>query len=352
MEFVPSLLARPKMALAAEAWSLSTSVEDKRADVEAQGFRDLKVPGMRFRALTVVTVCGLFILVTLGGVVRLTDSGLGCPDWPLCHGKIIPPLETSTLIEYSHRLMATVVGGLILVTVFVVWRSYRRWPWMIVPATLGLILLIVQVFLGGVTVLEELSPKIVVAHLATAEALMATMVVVCMVALFGSSLRGSKEDANGRRLPLPILALVAALAAYGLMLTGSYVAASGAAPACGQGWPLCSGQLIPEGHHPMMHMLHRLVALLVGLLIATVLALAWRHRNEKTALGWWAVMVGGLFLSQVVIGAAILWMGFPMAARLIHLSMATVVWVGLAVLAILAYSPIVFRQQGVRSAQA
>ena len=63
-------------------------------------------------------------------------------------------------------------------------------------------------------------------------------------------------------------------------------------------------------------------------------------------------MVGGLFLSQVVIGAAILWMGFPMAARLVHLSMATVVWVGLAVLAILAYSPVVFRQQGVRSAQA
>ena len=281
MPSIPPLLAWPKTAFVAEARYLSTSLDDERADVEAQRFRESKVPGAPFRVLTVVTVLSLFALVTLGGVVRLTDAGLGCPDWPLCHGKIIPPFDTSTLIEYSHRMMATVVGGLILITVVVVWRSYRQWPWMLVPATLGLILLIIQVLLGGVTVLEELSPKIVVAHLATAEALIVSLVVVCMVALFGSSLSGPREDANGRWLPLPILALLAALAAYGLLLTGSYVAASGAAPACGQGWPLCSGQLIPEGHYPMMHMLHRLVALLVGLFIAAVLALAWRRRRER-----------------------------------------------------------------------
>ena len=47
--------------------------------------------------------------ISLGGIVRITDSGLGCPDWPLCHGKLLPPLELHTLIEYSHRLSASVL---------------------------------------------------------------------------------------------------------------------------------------------------------------------------------------------------------------------------------------------------
>ena len=335
---VSSFLALPKPALAAEAWPLSAL--DKRGPSEGRAgtYQEEERAGPKFRGLTLVTVLSIFALVTLGGVVRLTGSGLGCPDWPLCHGKIIPPLDTATLIEYSHRLMASVVGVLVLATAIVVWRFYRRQRWLLIPATLGFLLLVAQMLLGGFTVLRELSAGLVLAHLATAEALMASMVVVCTVALLGpfsSGLWGGVGTIHGR---LAILALVAVLAAYTLLLTGSYVAVSGAALSCGQSWPLCHGLLFPEGHDPAMHMLHRMVAVPVGVLIAVVLMLAWRSRHERPALGWTAAVVGGLFLVQVSVGAAVVLIGFPMAARLAHLSMATLVWLGLAALAVLAYT--------------
>ena len=91
--------------------------------------------------------------------------------------------------------MATVVGILVLSTTLIVWRYYRKQAWLLVPATAGVLLLIAQVLLGGVTVLEELPDNIVMAHLATAEAMLASMVVVSVVALRGSSfpVRGDAE---------------------------------------------------------------------------------------------------------------------------------------------------------------
>ena len=294
--------------------------------------------GLPFRALTLTTVLSIFVLVTLGGVVRLTGSGLGCPDWPLCHGQIIPPADTHTLIEYSHRLMASVVGILVVVTAVIVWRSYRWQPWLLVPATVGLVLLLAQILLGGVTVLRELPANIVLAHLATAEALMASMVVVCLVALRGPSspdFRGHHRKGWDR---LSIVTLGAVLATYGLLLIGSYVTVSGSTAACGLSWPLCHGQILPEGFNAVMHMVHRLAALVVGASILAVLLTAWRKRREWQTIGLVAAVVGGLFLVQVLIGALILWLGFPIAARVLHLSIATLVWVGLAGLAVLAYT--------------
>ncbi|MDE2802837.1 MAG: COX15/CtaA family protein, partial [Chloroflexota bacterium] len=78
------------------------------------------------RILLAVTVAATFGLITLGGVVRATESGLGCPDWPLCHGQIIPPFEYHVLIEYSHRLVASVVGALVVACAVLVWWKHRE----------------------------------------------------------------------------------------------------------------------------------------------------------------------------------------------------------------------------------
>ena len=337
-------LAKPRTALAAEVWPLRAEAGSGSSHTGSRTLRHVERAGLAFQVLTVATVLSIFGLVILGGVVRLTGSGLGCPDWPLCHGSVVPPMDKATLIEYSHRLVASVAGVLVLATALVVWRSYRNQPWLLIPATLGLFLLVVQVLLGGFTVLKELAPEMVLAHLATAEALLACMVVVCVIALGGRlpalgrrySARGLQEGGDGGRDRLPILALGTLLAAYALLLSGSYVTVSGATVACGQWWPLCQGQVFPEGYHATMHAVHRVFALPVGILIVATLVLAWRRKRERSLLGWVAAGVGGLFLAQVLIGASVVWSGFPMEGRLLHLAMASLVWVGLAALAVLS----------------
>lgn len=342
------LLAPPRAALAARAWPLGGI--DRQISVEAAVPRRMAGTGVPFRALTLATVITIFALVVLGGVVRLTGSGLGCPDWPLCHGKLIPSLDTPTLIEYSHRLLASIAGGLVLATAIVVWRCYREHPWLLIPSSLGLLLLATQVILGGFTVLEELSSGLVLAHLATAEALMASVVVVCLVALRGAPSPVIRTDGEKGHNQFPLLVLAAMLAVYGVLLTGSYVTVSGSTTACGQWWPLCQGQLFAEGHYPILHMVHRIAALLAGLLIVSVVLQAWRRKNEREEQSWVAAAVAGLFLVQISVGAAILWAGFPLAARLLHLAMATVVWVALAALAVLALTPSTSRMEGIEHA--
>ncbi|MFQ6027327.1 MAG: COX15/CtaA family protein, partial [Dehalococcoidia bacterium] len=103
------------------------------------------------RRISLLAVFFTFSLVILGGVVRVTGSGLGCPDWPLCYGRVIPPLEMTAIIEYTHRLVASaIVGPLVLLVCGVVWLAHRRERWLVVPASLAVALLLGQGLLGGV----------------------------------------------------------------------------------------------------------------------------------------------------------------------------------------------------------
>src|SRR2546429_6148610 len=126
-----------------------------------------------FRVLSVATALVTYALVVLGGVVRVSGSGLGCPDWPLCHGRLLPPLDLHAIIEYSHRTTASLASTLIVLTAVVAWLAWRKRRDIVIPAMVALGLLVVQVVLGAVTVRLELPPMIVLAHLATAMALLA-----------------------------------------------------------------------------------------------------------------------------------------------------------------------------------
>src|SRR5438094_1923068 len=136
-----------------------------------------------FRALSVATALVTYALVVLGGVVRVSGSGLGCPDWPLCHGRVLPPLDLHAIIEYSHRTTASLTSGLVLVTAAFAWVAWRRRRDIVIPATVALGLLVVQVGLGAVTVRLELPPMIVLAHLATAMALLAAVCITAVAAI-------------------------------------------------------------------------------------------------------------------------------------------------------------------------
>ncbi|MFP6565690.1 MAG: COX15/CtaA family protein [Dehalococcoidia bacterium] len=133
-----------------------------------------------FQIVVVAAILAAFGQVTLGGVVRVTDSGLGCPDWPLCHGQLIPPFEVATLIEYSHRLSASVLSLLVLGTTTMAWFYYRDRRWVFVPSLLAFALVLIAAGLGGATVLTELDWWFVLFHLGVAEMLVASLIVAAV----------------------------------------------------------------------------------------------------------------------------------------------------------------------------
>ena len=290
--------------------------------------------GSHFRYLTLITLASIFALVVLGGVVRVTESGLGCPDWPLCHGKIIPDANAATLIEYSHRLVASLVGMLVLATAVVAWRRYRTRAWIFWPSLIGVVLIIVQSALGGATVLTELEGEFVMAHLALAEALTAVFILVALDAWKGVAFSTIRMDG------VAILAAIAALAVYVLLITGSYTTVSGASGACNR-WPLCQdGNLYVLAKLPIIHMVHRLAAVIAVIAAFAVVAWAWRSRVTRPDVALASLLALAVYALQVFAGALVVWWGLPVEMRALHLALATVVWMAFVVLALLPYTPV------------
>ncbi len=279
--------------------------------------------GSGFRWLILSTIFATYSLIVLGGVVRATDSGDACPDWPRCQGELIPPFDTAVLIEFSHRLLASVVGFLILAVLIVAWRTYRHNHAIVWGSALALVMVIAQAILGGVTVLNELPANLVMAHLALASALLALLMGLAFVS-WGSRLpavRRSAESASFRNL-----ALFAAIATFGLMLTGSYVAGSGAGLAF-RDWPLFDGQVVPDGGRlAMIHAMHRFVAAGIGLLIGYVALRAWQTQRHDRVLVTVSLAAFALVLLQALVGAANIWTLLEPAARAAHLALAVALW--------------------------
>ncbi|MCH7606227.1 MAG: heme A synthase [Chloroflexi bacterium] len=289
------------------------------------------------RGLASATALLAFALVVLGGVVRVTGSGLGCPDWPLCDGGILPPLNTEALIEFSHRLVASaLLGPFVLATCIVVWVAYRRERWLVVPATLAFVMMLVQALLGGITVLNELPGEIVAAHLALGEALLGCLLLVLVVTFRGPLVLSGRTLVDGGSDRLPILALISAVGTFGVIMTGSYVTLSGATTAC-LGWPLCDGKIFPETGLQMIHMAHRLASAIIAILLAVTLYTGIRHNYGAPQLRTVSIGAAALFLGQVLVGAATVWLKFPVELKALHLALATLVWGAMVALTALSY---------------
>ena len=281
-----------------------------------------------FRVLSVATALVTYALVVLGGVVRVSGSGLGCPDWPLCHGRLLPPLNLHAIIEYSHRTTASLTSVLVVLTAAVAWLAWRKRRDLVIPATIALGLLIVQVVLGAITVRLELPPMIVLAHLATAMALLGAVCVTAVAALLPAP-AGTVDRASRR------WALWAAGGTYLLIVSGSLVVGSGASGAC-NAWPLCGGgfSLTFDGL-PAVQLLHRGIAAVVGLLIVlSLVSILARHRRQPAVRATVALTLAALAF-QVVVGAAVVSLRLPAALRGLHLALASAVWAGTVILAVI-----------------
>ena len=263
-----------------------------------------------FRWLSAVTAAAIVLQILLGAVVRLTGSGLSCPDWPLCYGLWIPSPAAlaampdvgysfgQVMAEWSHRFnAAAVVGPLTLVLLLLAWRRRRQAPALAKMMAAAMVLLLVQAGLGGLTVLDRNSPWSVAVHLAAALLLLAVVLHAHMQA------RGAAAPRRGNRLAWPAAALALVTVASGAM-----VAKSGASLACAS-WPLCDGALIPDLGEPgiALNFGHRLLALACATMVAVLWAVARRDdAGARAPVMRAANMALAVLVAQVLIGAGVI----------------------------------------------
>ena len=294
----------------------------------------------RFQKTAVVTVIATVLLVTVGVIVRATGSGMGCPDWPLCYGQVLPPLDDSKAWwEWIHRDIAAIIGFLILGVAFFAVKDHRRQPAIVWPSIAAVLLVGFQAWLGKETVRLANSGISVTAHMAAAMSLLGVLVFVTVRAFYPARL-----PARGGSQRFTMLAVLAAAAMFVLLLFGSNVTAMNAGLVFTD-WPLMNGSAFPIGPatdtavRPLYeaHALHRYVAGVVLLIAWAPLAIAWRAKPRRTVLFRLALLVGVLYPVQVVIGALQIWTLLSDWTQTLHLAIGTVLWGGSAALAFAAY---------------
>jgi len=280
----------------------------------------------RFTRLAWTAATFTYLLIILGAIVRITGSGLGCGEhWPLCNGKLLPPLDLPTMIEYGHRLAAAAVSVLVAALALYTWWIRRgagsREPY--TPdkmAYVALGLLVVQVLLGAVTVKLSLPPWTVILHLGTAMLLLATLIVVARTA---NLTPGASPGIPGT--PRSRAGSVALGLGFVTVLFGALTANLGAASAC-LGFPLCNDQLIPVGNYLQhVHWTHRLLAY-------TLFGYGWWWALRTRTRGAWGVVA--LITLQVAVAAAMVLLALPAPLQAAHVAVGAAVWAGL-VLAVL-----------------
>jgi heme o synthase len=287
----------------------------------------------RFQKTAVATVIATVLLVTVGVIVRATDSGMGCPDWPLCYGQIIPPLDDyKAWWEWIHRTIAAVIGFLILGVAFFAWKDHRDRPSILWPSLAAVALVVFQAWLGRETVRMNNSGESVTAHLAAAMSLLGLLVYVTVRAFYPAKL-----PARGGSQRFTLLAVLTAATMFVLLLFGSNVTAQDAGLVFPD-WPLMNGSLVPiqAGMDEQVrglyeaHALHRYVAGIVLVIVWVTAFAAWRTQRDRKTVFRLACAMGLIYPFQVVMGGLQVFTFLADWTQTLHVALSALLW-GLSV---------------------
>jgi len=310
----------------------------------------------RFRNLAYLTAALVFALIIVGGVVRISDSGLGCgpagsgtEGWPLCGGGLVPAIDTNMIVEYTHRVLAGIVA---LVIAYLTWIAYRRRRTerlLVRVSVAAFALILFQAALGGATVEKGLEEVLVATHLGVA------MLQIGLVLLMGRlggpdpapSLRPGGTRAMRILTPVALATLLATIVAGGYMSaselhgTGKEHRSVDAHMACGDEFPSCGGEFLPFGRSEALdiHLTHRALMYVAVTVLLVLFATVMRQRRRldpasAAALTRLGLGIIGVMLIQVLLGAVNVWAGEHAWLIVAHLAGGALLWVALVMFAI------------------
>jgi cytochrome c oxidase assembly protein subunit 15 len=276
-----------------------------------------------FQKLALWTTVITYFLILVGGLVRASGAGLGCPDWPRCFGSFIPPTSVADLppqfdpsqfnptlmwTEYLNRLLGVIVGFLILATAMSAWRYHRRQPRILWTTIAAFLLVGFEGWLGGRVVAHELAAWIVTAHLIVAIIIVQLLLYATFAAFEdqGSSLRHRRSGF----VFLALIALTLLQAGFGTQVRGRIEDAINA----GVDRDLA---LAAVGR---LDYLHRDLAIV--LVVATTLMTLWL-RSKRSPLIRWSFVVLALGILQIGLGLVMAYGSLLPAAQVGHLTIAS-----------------------------
>jgi len=242
-----------------------------------------------------------YLLVASGGLVCITDAYQGCPDWPICHGRLIPPAKMDSIIEYTHRLVAALTLPVILVAAFVAWRR-RRWArWIFRPVIGAIAGLLVVAGFGAAGVFWGLSRGWAAVDLGTALLTLGLMVTAA-VAVAVNQARSEPVDRLSLGSPFTRLSLAALIAVFVVLVSGVLVARPGSVVRC-IGWPGAAGLSAPQDLFDWLQLGRLGLAAAASLLVLALVIQAWRTQRSRPVLVRNTTVVGILLLAATVIAA-------------------------------------------------
>jgi cytochrome c oxidase assembly protein subunit 15 len=286
----------------------------------------MRRPGLLAIArLARVTVLCAFGLIVLGAIVRSTGSGLACPDWPLCHGRLVPPFQAQVLFEWFHRLAAFLVSLLTIALAAAILAHPEARRALGIRLAIALGLLVMQIVLGALTVWRLLASAVVTWHLGNALLFLAALLAVAERAQRLAEGRGPRVRAEwGARVALAS----ATLATLFQTLLGGLVSTNHAGLACPD-FPGCHGMLFPPLEGLVgLQMIHRFGAYL--LLVFVVLVAFGTRRVEDARIRAAALVAPALVVLQVALGVFNVLLAVPVWITAAHLATATALFAVLA----------------------
>src|SRR3954453_2875826 len=286
--------------------------------------RSLRLSPAASRRLAWAALAALVLIVFSGAGVRLSGSGLGCPDWPRCHGGFTPELDSHVAIEYGNRLLSSLVG---LVSIAAGVAALRRRPFrrdLVIPASLLMIGVVAQGVLGGITVLLDLKWQVVIAHYLLSMALLAAAAVLVW--------RQYREPETAP--PVTERALwwaTRALVVYGglVIIAGTFATAAGPhAGGAGTGDVVARLDAWGAGTLKTLIHLHGHMATALGVLSVALWALAWRRRAGRELRTPLTVLCVGIAV-QGIVGLVQYHNALPATVVWVHASLGAVLWLSL-----------------------